>query len=179
MIWFENSQVVTTNNYNTLNITVIITHKFFDVCLLVVAGEGRAIAQAVSHRLPTPAAWVGARVRTYGICGGQSGTGADFLRLLQFSLPIRIPPTAHMHHLSSGAGTVGQLVAVVPSGLSLTPRKKISVLWRVDPPPLEEVCKIKNLRFIRKGNRPEGLIRRRRGRGRGKWNPNVSSVECV
>jgi hypothetical protein len=25
------------------------------------------------------------------------------------------------HHLSSGAGTVGQLVAAVPSGLSLTP----------------------------------------------------------
>jgi hypothetical protein len=27
----------------------------------------------------------------------------------------------HTHHLSSGAGTVGQLVADVPSGLSLTP----------------------------------------------------------
>jgi hypothetical protein len=27
----------------------------------------------------------------------------------------------HTHHLSSGAGTIGQLVAGVPSGLSLTP----------------------------------------------------------
>jgi hypothetical protein len=27
----------------------------------------------------------------------------------------------HTHHLSSGAGTIGQLVADVPSGLSLTP----------------------------------------------------------
>jgi hypothetical protein len=27
----------------------------------------------------------------------------------------------HIHHLSSGAGTTGQLVADVPSGLSLTP----------------------------------------------------------
>jgi hypothetical protein len=27
----------------------------------------------------------------------------------------------HIHHLSSGAGTIGQLVADVPSGLSLTP----------------------------------------------------------
>jgi hypothetical protein len=27
----------------------------------------------------------------------------------------------HIHHLSSGAGTTGKLVADVPSGLSLTP----------------------------------------------------------
>jgi hypothetical protein len=52
--------------------------------------------------------------------GGQSGTGADFLRVLQFPLPVDIPPT-DTHHLSSGAGTVGQLVADVPNGLSLTP----------------------------------------------------------
>jgi hypothetical protein len=31
----------------------------------------------------------------------------------------------HTHHLSSGAGTKGQLVAAVPSGLSLTHRKKL------------------------------------------------------
>jgi hypothetical protein len=33
----EHSEVVTTNKYNTLKITVIITHKVFNVCLLVVA----------------------------------------------------------------------------------------------------------------------------------------------
>jgi hypothetical protein len=27
-----------------------------------------------------------------GVCGGQSGTGAGFLRVLQFPLPIIIPP---------------------------------------------------------------------------------------
>jgi hypothetical protein len=54
----------------------------------------RAIAQAVSRRLPTSAARVPAQVRSCGICGGQSGTGAHFLRVLRFPLPILIPPTA-------------------------------------------------------------------------------------
>jgi hypothetical protein len=31
----------------------------------------------------------------------------------------------HTHHLSSGAGTIDQLVADVPSGLSLTPPQEI------------------------------------------------------
>jgi hypothetical protein len=52
--------------------------------------SGRAVAQAVSRWLPTGAA----RVRVLaacGVCGGQSGTGAGFLRVLRFRLPI-IPP---------------------------------------------------------------------------------------
>jgi hypothetical protein len=82
---------------------------------------GRAIAQAVSRRLPTAEARVRAQVRSCGICGGQSGTGAGFLRVRRFPLPFLIPPMLHIHHhLSSGTGTIGQLVADVPSGLSLT-----------------------------------------------------------
>jgi hypothetical protein len=40
-------------------------------------------------------------------------------------LPILIPPTApHSSSVSSGAGTVGQIGAQVPSGLSLTPSQE-------------------------------------------------------
>jgi hypothetical protein len=52
--------------------------------------EGRAVAQAVSRWLPTAATRV--RVRTAcGVCGGQSGTGAGFLRVLRFPLSITPP----------------------------------------------------------------------------------------
>jgi hypothetical protein len=80
----------------------------------------RAIAQAVSRRLPTAVARVRAWVRSCGICGGQSGTGAGFLQVLQFPLPILIPPTAP-HSSSIIRGWYNRpLVAAVPSGLSLT-----------------------------------------------------------
>jgi hypothetical protein len=83
--------------------------------------KGRAIAQAVSRRLPTAAARVRARVRSCGICGGQSGTGAGFLRVLRFPLPILIPSTApHSSSIIRGWYN-GPIVAAVPSGLSLTP----------------------------------------------------------
>jgi hypothetical protein len=55
---------------------------------------GHTIAKAASHWLPTVAAWVQAWVRSCGICAGQSGTGAGFLWVFQFSLSINIPPTA-------------------------------------------------------------------------------------
>jgi hypothetical protein len=63
---------------------------------------GHVIAQAVSHWLPNAAAWVhvwlpnaAARVHVRavcGVCGGQSGTVAGFLRILRFPLPITNPP---------------------------------------------------------------------------------------
>jgi hypothetical protein len=79
---------------------------------------GRAIAHEVSRQLPTAAAWVRARVRSCRICGGQSGTVAGFFRVLWFALPIRIPPIHH--YLLSGTSIIGQTVAALPSGLSLT-----------------------------------------------------------
>jgi hypothetical protein len=79
------------------------------------------MAQAVSRRLPTAVAWVRARVRSYVICGGQSGTGEGFIRVLRFPLPIFIPPIAPQSSSSIiWVGTISQTLAAVPSGLSLT-----------------------------------------------------------
>jgi hypothetical protein len=83
------------------------------------SGMSRAIAQAVSRRLPTAAARVRAGISSCRICGGQCGTGIGFLRVLRFPLPVRIPSIAPQSS-SSGAGTVGQTMVAVSSGLSLT-----------------------------------------------------------
>jgi hypothetical protein len=82
-------ETTTTHYYN---------FSFFSFCYLTtsVSGlytvSGRAIA--VSRWLPTAAARVQTRVWSSGICGGQSGTGAGFLRVLRFPLPIFIPPNS-------------------------------------------------------------------------------------
>jgi hypothetical protein len=57
----------------------------------------RAIAQAVSRRLLTKEGLVCAQVSPCGICGGQSGTGQVFLRVLRFSPVSIITPLLHIH----------------------------------------------------------------------------------
>jgi hypothetical protein len=87
---------------------------------------GRAIAQAVSRWLPTAAARVRAQVWSCGVCGGQSGAGARFLRVLRFPLPIFIPPISPQSPSSNIWGWYSRpVVATVPSGLSLTRLKII------------------------------------------------------
>jgi hypothetical protein len=77
---------------------------------------------AFSHRLPIAAAQVRVRVKLCEICGGQSGTGVGFIRVLWFPLPIAFHQLLHNHHhLSSGARTIRQTVAAVSTGLRLTP----------------------------------------------------------
>jgi hypothetical protein len=65
---------------------------FFFLILAQMECAGRAKARAVSRRLTTTAARARTRVWSCEICGGQSGTGAGFLRVLRFPLPVRIPP---------------------------------------------------------------------------------------
>jgi hypothetical protein len=62
------------------------TQVFLCVCF------GRPIAHAASGRVSTVAARVRYQVRSSGICGEQGGTGAGFLRVFRFPLPILIPP---------------------------------------------------------------------------------------
>jgi hypothetical protein len=66
---------------------------------------------------PTAAARVRSQVKSSGICGGQNGVGAGFLRVFRFSCQFSF----HIHYLSSGADTIDQLVIDIPTGgLSLT-----------------------------------------------------------
>jgi hypothetical protein len=55
--------------------------------------QGIAIAQAVSRLLLMAASRVQTQVMSCGIYGGQSDTGAGFLSVLRFPLPIFIPST--------------------------------------------------------------------------------------
>jgi hypothetical protein len=55
---------------------------------------GNRISVMVSSRLTTATVRVPTQVKSCGICGRQIGTGAGFLRVLRFPLPILITPTA-------------------------------------------------------------------------------------
>jgi hypothetical protein len=89
------------------------------------APENSALAQVVIRRLPITAALVRSLTRSCGIYGGQGGTMAGCLGVLWFSCQFSFNRLLHNHHLSAGNGTIGQRVADVPGGLSLTPLKEI------------------------------------------------------
>jgi hypothetical protein len=92
---------------------------------------GRAVAQAISRLLPTAAARVRAQITSCVICGGQSDTGAGFLQYFGFPCQFSFYRLLHSLELSSGAGTIGQFVADVPSGLSLTPPKETKKSYEI------------------------------------------------
>jgi hypothetical protein len=92
---------------------------------------GRAIAQAVSRWLSTATTRAQARVWSSGICGGQSGTGADFLRELWFPLPIFVLPNSPSQ--SPRASTIGQK----------WPTSRMDPVWTSPP-----TMRIKKKRYI-------------------------------
>jgi hypothetical protein len=87
------------------NVWRLLYFKCVNICGRIVrsAGEGRAIAQAVSRWLPTAAARIRSQVKSCGICGGQSGIGAGFPCQSSFHQLLH-----NHHHRSSGAGTKGK-----------------------------------------------------------------------
>jgi hypothetical protein len=108
------------------NITVNYSSIKFSQLLYLLSAKGRAIAQAVSRWLPTAAARVRAQIWSCGICGGQSGAGAGFLRVLRF-LPIFIPPTGPQSPSSIIWGWYNRPeVAAVRSGFSPIPLRGFS-----------------------------------------------------
>jgi hypothetical protein len=82
----------------------------------------RAIAQAVNRRLPTAAPGYEPGPGHVGFVEEKVAQEQVFCEYFGFPCQFSINRLLHIHHhLSSGAGTIGQLVADVPSGLSLTP----------------------------------------------------------
>jgi hypothetical protein len=84
--------------YIPINVTYILFHDTKPQTLYLYTKSlfGRTIAQAVSRWLPTAAARVRARLWSSWICGGQSGAGSGFLRVLRFPLPILISPNSSL-----------------------------------------------------------------------------------
>jgi hypothetical protein len=60
------------------------------------------IAQTVIFRHPTATVRARTQVRYSRICGGQIGTGTDFLRVLLFPLPISFAPIAPLSSVIRG-----------------------------------------------------------------------------
>jgi hypothetical protein len=85
LTWAGSPEVQKSNSYDLNDYTQEIRMRHCSSC---------AIAQEVSHRLPTSTTRVPSQIRSCGFCGGQSGTGADLLLVRLSPVPILIPPTA-------------------------------------------------------------------------------------
>jgi hypothetical protein len=79
--------------------------------------EDRAIAQAVSCRLPTAAVRVPSQVMR-DLWWTKGHWGWFFSEYFGFPCKFLFHQMFHTRHLSSGAGTIGQLVADVQNGPS-------------------------------------------------------------
>jgi hypothetical protein len=85
-----------------------------------------AIAQEVSHQIPAAAAWFDPKSGHVGSMVGKMALGQVFSEHFSFPCQFSFHQMPHsQHHLPFGAGTMGQIVADVPSGLSPTPPQGI------------------------------------------------------
>jgi hypothetical protein len=70
------------------------TRTSLTLAYFIALGPTTLFTNLVSHRFSNAATRLRVHVRSCGICGGQSSTGAGFLRVFRFTLPIYIPPSA-------------------------------------------------------------------------------------
>jgi hypothetical protein len=87
---------------------------------------GRAIAQAVSHWLPTAAARVRARAEHVGFVVDKVALGQVFSEYFGFPCHLSFHQIPH-HHNDLAVGTIGLLVAAVSSGPNWTPPPTIRI----------------------------------------------------
>jgi hypothetical protein len=73
-----------------MKVSIKTVAKIVKVAMVCKMQAGRAVSQVVRRWLPTTAAQVRVRAAC-GVCGGHNGSGAGFLLVLRFPLPI-IPP---------------------------------------------------------------------------------------
>jgi hypothetical protein len=129
--------LVHVNLQNEIHTSILQVHtkpkEFLRNVVLDVIFVGRAIGQAVSCGLSTRRPEFEPRLGHVGFVVDRVALGRVFL-VLRFPLLILIPPTAP--HSSSSiiwTGTISQIVAAVPSGLSLTlppeTKKKTNVIF--------------------------------------------------
>jgi hypothetical protein len=76
-------------------VTVGVGWKWFRIVSVgLLLATDHTIAQKPNCRFHITLARIRVQVRSCGICGGQIGTGEDFLRVFRFPFPVLIPPTA-------------------------------------------------------------------------------------
>jgi hypothetical protein len=100
---------------------------------------GHAIAQAASHRLHTVRPEFEPRSGHVGFVVDKVALGQFFSKHFGFPCQFSFHRLLHTHHLSRRIGIIGQIVADVPSGHSLTPPQET----KKNPPcgfPSEPCC---------------------------------------
>jgi hypothetical protein len=113
VVFHSNKELLSVQILSTLNLTHV-TSNF-----------GSSIAQAVSRRLPKSRPGFESRSRDVRSVVDKVTLGQVLSEYFGFLCQFSLHRLLHIHHhLSSMVGTIGQLIADVPSGLSLTPHQE-------------------------------------------------------
>jgi hypothetical protein len=106
-------------------------HCLLDICLILWNLKRRenyveylADGRAVASQRGGPGSRLG---RNVGVCGGQSGTGAGFLPTTSVSPANHRSTNLSHHHNHPGIGTIGLLVAAVPSRPNWIPPQNMPI----------------------------------------------------